>query len=188
MEKKVDEIKQKKAVKDIILDIVPYVVIVIVVVIIRSYIATPIRVNGSSMYPILEDGETMILNKIGLSKGINRFDIVVIKSGSGYIIKRVIALPGETIYYENNTLYIDGKKTDEEFLSDEAKNFTCDNNYDYELCKGPIKVDNDKYFVMGDNREVSKDSRMIGQIYKDSIIGKTNIVIFPFSKMGIVRK
>ena len=88
----------------------PYVLILIVVLCIRLYVVCPIRVNGSSMYSTLHDGDIMILNIIGYrTQGLKRFDIVVVDDGSEPIVKRVIGLPGEEVSYKNNKLYINGK-------------------------------------------------------------------------------
>lgn len=177
MTKQIDKENQKKAVKDIFLDCLPYVIIILVVIIIRTYIATPIRVNGTSMDPTLMEGETMILNKIGVSfKGIKRFDIVVVKTDDDYLIKRVIALPGESIKYTDGKLYIN-----EKVMKDPYSKSTTD---DFDV----VNVKSNEYFVMGDNRAVSKDSRMIGTIKEKQIMGKTNIILFPFSKLGFVKE
>lgn len=167
---------QKKATKDIFWDYVPYIIIIIFVIIIRTYIATPIRVNGNSMDPTLSEGETMILNKIGLKKGIKRFDIIVVNAGSDYIIKRIIAMPGETIAYIDGKLYINGKYMEDKYSLSKTEDFDV------------VKLQDNEYFVMGDNRAISKDSRIIGPVTENQIEGKTNLVIFPFSKMGIVKK
>ena len=79
--------------------LIPYIIIVIVVVLIRTFIVTPGIVNGSSMETTLHDGDFVLVNKIGLLSGIERFDIVVVKYNEGSIIKRVIGLPGETVKY-----------------------------------------------------------------------------------------
>lgn len=174
--KVIDNEKQKRAVKDIFLDYIPYVIIIIFVILIRTFIATPIRVNGTSMYPTLEEGETMILNKIGIYKGVERFDIIVIDAGDDYIIKRVIAMPGETIAYIDGKLYINGKYMDDIYAKSKTEDFDA------------VTLQDNEYFVMGDNRIVSKDSRMIGPITENQIQGKTNLVIYPFNKIGIIRK
>ena len=175
MGKRIDEEKQKRAVKDILFDLIPYLIIIIVVVIIRTYIATPVRVNGSSMYPTLNEGETMILNKIGLKKGIKRFDIIVVDAGDDYIIKRVIALPGESIAYSGGKLYINGKFMEDVYSKSVTEDFDV------------VKLQDNEYYVMGDNRAISKDSRLIGPVTENQIVGKTNLVIFPFSKLGKVK-
>lgn len=151
-----------------------FTILLLIIIIIRIFFYSPIRVNGSSMYPTLQDKEFMILNKIGLQKGINRFDIVVVESNGKYIIKRVIGLPSESIMYSDNKLYINGKVIEDNYSKSETENF-----------ENIILKDNE-YFVMGDNREVSKDSRVIGPVNIKNIKGKTNLVIFPFNKIGIV--
>ena len=157
--------------KKIIKENYSYILIIVVILLIRTYIVTPIRVNGTSMYPTLKQNEIMILNKIGLKSGIDRFDIVVVKTDNNRIIKRVIGLPGESVMYEDGKLYINGKYVEDSYSLSETKDF--DN----------IFLKEDEYFVLGDNREVSKDSRMIGPVKKEQILGKTRLVIFPFIKI-----
>lgn len=157
--------------KKIIKENYSYILIIVVILLIRTYIVTPIRVNGTSMYPTLKQNEIMILNKIGLKSGIDRFDIVVVKTDNNRIIKRVIGLPGESVMYEDGKLYINGKYVEDSYSLSETKDF--DN----------IVLKEDEYFVLGDNREVSKDSRMIGPVKKEQILGKTRLVIFPFTKI-----
>lgn len=148
-------------------EIIPYVVIVVVVVLIRTFIVTPVVVSGDSMVPSLKDGQLLLLNKLSYKfKEIERFDVVVIKVGKNEIIKRVIGLPGETVEYKNNNLYINGELIETE--------------YDFETDDFEEKlIPEDKYFVLGDNRRVSSDSRIIGMIKREDIIGKTNISILP---------
>lgn len=159
--------------KKIIKENYSYILIITVIILIRTYIVTPIRVNGTSMYPTLKQNEIMILNKIGLKSGIDRFDIVVVKTDNNRIIKRVIGLPGESVMYEDGKLYINGKYVEDSYSLSKTKDF--DN----------IVLKDDEYFVLGDNREVSKDSRMIGPVKKEQILGKTRLVIFPFTKIRI---
>lgn len=184
--KVIDEEVQKKATKDILFDLFPYLVVVIVVILIRTYIATPIRVTGTSMEPTLYEGQVMILNKIGLKKGINRSDIVVIKSADSFIIKRVIGLPGDTVVYKDNILYVNGKKTAEPYIDEDTIKDTCYNE-EFDICSKPVKLSDDEYYVLGDHRYVSKDSRLIGPVRINQITGKTNIIIFPFNKIGKVK-
>ncbi len=154
----------------------PYIIIVLVVVVIRTYIITPIKVNGTSMVDTLQNGDTMILNKISKRfKDIKRFQIVVISTDDSYLIKRVIGLPGETIKYKDGRLYINGKETKDPYYKNE-------NTKDFD----EVKIDDDSYFVLGDNRAISIDSRVIGTINKKNIIGTTRLVIFPFSDFGFV--
>lgn len=166
---------QKKATKDMMLKYLPYIIIIILVIILRAYVVSPIRVNGTSMEPTLTNKELMLLNKIGYSiKGIKRFDIVVIKTQNTHLIKRVIALPNETISYEDNNLYINGKRVEDKYVTDSVLNLES------------YKLSSSEYFVLGDNRDDSRDSRAFGPIHQKQIIGKTNIVIYPFNKIGKV--
>lgn len=155
-------------------ELMPYIIIVAVVLLVRSFIVTPGLVNGSSMEPTLHNNELVLINKIGLNKGIDRYDIVVVKYENSTIIKRVIGLPYETVEYINDTLYIDG----------EIVNTKVDFEYtkDFKLTAGK-----NEYIVLGDNRNISKDSRIIGPVKERDIIGKVNLVLFPFSKFGKVK-
>ena len=168
--------QEKKEKKKIIKEYLPFSLFVLIIILVRIFICTPINVNGSSMSNTLKDGDIMILNKIGLkTNGIDRFDIVVIQTDSNFLIKRVIGLPGETISYKDEILYINGKVVEDKY------NLNITGDID------ATKIGKDEYYVMGDNRKVSKDSRLIGCVEKDDIIGKTNFILFPISKFGKVK-
>lgn len=159
-------------------ELIIYGIIILVIILVRTFIVTPVRVNGTSMHPTLKDGEIMILNKIDyVFDDIERFDIVVVKTDHNKIIKRVIGLPGESLRYENNILYINDKKIDEPFLKEATSDFDLS-----EL--GYERLPKDCYFVIGDNRDNSNDSRIIGCISKKDIEGSSSLVIFPFGKAG----
>ncbi|MBQ6546513.1 MAG: signal peptidase I [Bacilli bacterium] len=156
-----------------------YVCIILLIVFIRSFIVTPVRVNGDSMYPTLKDGEIMLLNKINYRfNDIKRFDIVVVNTKDEKIIKRVIGLPGETLEIKDNVLYINGKEVKEDFLKEETRDF------DMEAYGMGKRIPDDSYFVMGDNRDNSMDSRIIGPVKKSQITGRTRLVVFPFKAKG----
>ena len=158
-------------------ELIPYIVIIIVVVLIRTYIVTPVIVVGDSMVPTLKDNQILLLNKFDYKfNEIERYDIVVIKVGKSEIIKRVIGLPGENIEYKNNTLYINGHEEETIY------NFDTDDFKLEEICKCD-KIPQDKYLVLGDNRMVSSDSRIIGLIDKKDILGSTSISIWPIKKV-----
>lgn len=161
-------------------DIIEYVVIIIAVLAFRQFLYSPIRVSGDSMVPTLNDGDVMILDKIGYKiNGLNRFDIVVVDYKGEKIIKRVIGLPGDHIEYKNNKLYINGKYVEEKYSRKETSDFILE-------LLGENTIPKDKYLVLGDNRPISKDSRIIGLIDKKDIEGYTSLVLFPFSKFGNV--
>lgn len=160
-------------IKKILKDLIPYVVIIIVVILVRSFIVTPVRVNGSSMYPTLKGKEIMLLNKLGK---IDRFDIVVLKIDveDDNLIKRVIALPGETIEIKDNKIYVNDKELEDKYGSSNTSSID------------KITLKDDEYYVLGDNRVISMDSRVFGPIKARDIKGTTNLVMYPFNKFGKV--
>jgi len=161
-------------------DIIEYIVIIVAVLLFRHFLYSPIRVSGDSMVPTLNDGDIMILDKIGYKiNGLDRFDIVVVDYKGEKIIKRVIGLPGDHVEYRNNKLYINGKFVEEEYKRKETSDFILE-------FLGENTIPEDKYLVLGDNRPISKDSRIIGLIDKKDIEGYTSLVLFPFSKFGSV--
>ena len=169
--------------KRIIKDIISYALIIVVVVLIRIFIFDPVRVDGTSMDNTLKDGQVLILNKIKYKKSdIQRYDIVVIKFENKRIIKRVIGLPNEVIEIKNNKVYADGVELDNSFTSSESEDFKMS-----EI--GKVKVPGDSYFVLGDNRAVSNDSRdpLVGTIRKEIIEGKASFRIWPLNKFGSIK-
>lgn len=166
--------------KDKVKVLLPYIIIILVVLFIKAFIVTPIKVNGESMYPTLEEGDIMILNKTAyyFNKP-ERFDIVVVNMPDEYLIKRVIGLPGEHIEYKNNTLYVDGKRVKENFKHGVTANFNIE-----ELGSDTIPLNT--YLVLGDNRENSLDSRELGFIREDQLLGRTSLIILPFNRFGSV--
>lgn len=141
------------------------------VVLIRTFIATPVRVDGDSMNKTFKNGDILILYK--LSK-IKRFDVIVLheEKDNEKIIKRVIGMPGDTVAIKDGEIYINDEKIDDEY----AYGMTSD--YDR------ITLKSDEYFILGDNRLISKDSRYFGPIKEKEIKGKVIFRIFPFSKFG----
>lgn len=166
----------------ILKELLPYIIVIIFVILLRQFIITPIQVVGSSMKPNLENGELMLLNKITYKfNDIKRFDIVVIDYAKEPLIKRVIGLPGEKVEYRDNKLYVNGKYIEENFKRNGKTE-------DYNISKsGYTTIPSDMYFVVGDNRINSADSRVIGLIKKDIILGKANFVLFPFNKFGTIK-
>ncbi|WP_405196549.1 signal peptidase I [Virgibacillus necropolis] len=147
----------------------------------RTFVFATSIVEGESMIPTLEDGERVIFNKfIYLVDEPERGDVVIIKRPIKNYVKRVIGLPGETVKFQDHQLYINGEKYEETFISEEALNHT--GNF------GPIEVPEDSYFVMGDNRAISKDSRNgLGFINADDIVGRSELVIYPFDEWTMIK-
>ncbi len=153
---------------------VTYLLIILFIILVRTYVVTPVRVSGSSMANTLKNGEILLLNKFEYRfSDIKRFDIVVVKAHGERIIKRVIGLPGETLKYENGILYINDKMIEENYLDEVTKDFTYEG-----------KIPDECYFVMGDNRDDSLDSRYFGCFPKKDILGHASFVLFPFAKFG----
>ena len=169
--------------KESIKELLPYFIIIVLVVIIRTFIVTPVMVSGDSMKPNLHDKEMLLERKIGYNeKAIKRYDIVVVQNDNEKIIKRVIGLPGEHISYKNNKLYINDKLTEVDFKYRETQDFNLE-----EICNC-TSIPKDYYLVLGDNRPVSKDSRTIGLVSKEKILGKAVYRIWPIPKFGNIYK
>ena len=174
----------------------------------RIYLWTPVRVDGHSMDPTLADSEyLLVINKLP----IDRFDIVVPSETENgktkEIVKRVIGLPGETIEYKNDVLYINGKETDEPYLKDYIQKFKEDKLQSTYSGKGfeengelfrqmaqiaeaftvdkdgsatfTKKLLDDEYLLLGDDRIVSKDSRQVGAFKKEQIKGEAVLRLWP---------
>ncbi|KQU60391.1 signal peptidase I [Rossellomorea marisflavi] len=159
----------------------------ILVIVIRYFLFAPIVVDGLSMTPTLHNGDRMIVSKFGTP---DRFDIVVFHAPERKdYIKRVIGLPGDKIEYKDDTLYINGKAYEEPYLKDSkaalqegllTDDFTLDEIIDQET------VPDGEIFVMGDNRRYSKDSRHIGTVPLEEVVGITSVVVWPIKDMGMV--
>lgn len=161
------------------------------VAIIRVFLFTPIIVDGESMMPTLRDGDKMLVNKIGYTIGEpKRFDIVVFHAEEQKdYIKRVIGLPGDEVVYEDDVLYINGEPYEEPYL-DSLKQETIDlpltENFELKDKIQATTVPEGHVFVLGDNRRKSRDSRSIGAVPIEEIIGKTKFVFWPMKNFGFV--
>ena len=161
-------------------------VAIIAALLIRTYLFAPVLVDGQSMMPTLHDQNRMIVNKIGYIVGEpERGDIVVFHATEERdYIKRVIGLPGDTVEYDNDVLLINGKKVDEPYLDEYKKQIedgTLTDNFKVEELYGIKKIPKGKYWLMGDNRRFSQDSRHLGPIERNKIVGKTNLVFWPLN-------
>lgn len=154
------------------------------VYIIVNFFIVPVQVEGNSMYPTLKDDSIGVSNKIGYSlMGISRFDIVVISLDNKYLVKRVIGLPGETIAYKDDVLYVNGNPIEEPFLDAEYKKNETTGLFTSNLEE--FKLGSDEYYCMGDNRPHSRDSRYYGPFHKEQFVSKGVMILYPFSNIGI---
>lgn len=165
------------------------VVVLVVILIINKFFFSLVRVSGESMNPALSDKDVIVIDKTMDEEDWKRFDIVAFKymyDKNDMYLKRIIGLPGETIEIIENTIYIDGKEltefygafSDGDSVSDVAAHFS---NYP------KTKLGIDEYFVIGDNRYVSDDSRNFGPITGDLMVGKAIFRIWNFNGIGSLK-
>ena len=155
-------------------------VLLILIIVVMNIMTRQFIVDGFSMSPALESGQYLAVNRLAYQSNLpERGDLVVFRSleTSGRdVVKRVIALPGETVEFRSAQVHINGELLDEPYLLE-----PCDSNN----CPDSIwQLGEDEYFVMGDNRNHSSDSRFFGAIDADIIIGEVMLRYFPFSEFG----
>ncbi len=156
----------------------------IVVVPIRLLIAEPFIVSGPSMVPTFENGDYLVVDKISYALGNPKRDDVVIfrypNSPKTFFIKRVVGLPGETVNVSNNTVTIINKAHPDGFVLDQS--FIKNNGG----INGRLELKDDEYFVMGDNRGASSDSRSWGAVKKNLFVGKAFLRLLPINNIDIL--
>jgi signal peptidase I len=157
---------------------------IVLAVVVIVFIYQPVKVEGTSMMPGLTDQERIFINKYTYKMGagsIEREDLVVFHypyDPSQSYIKRIIGLPGDSIQIDDGTVYVNGRKLDEPYVPDEYRDHV-------RLEKKVVPVD--KYFVLGDHRSSSNDSRVWGFVDRKEIYGKAVFVYWPPDKIGRVR-
>jgi signal peptidase I len=169
--------------KNEILELIRFTLITLLIVIpIRMFIAQPFIVNGESMLPTFENGDYLIIDEVSYrTSEPERGEVVVFRypgDDKRFLIKRIIALPGEQISISGDTINIkdvDGNdvQLDESYIRTDFSSY------------GTWQLEDEEYFVMGDNRNASSDSRSWGVLKRDRIVGKTFLRLFPFSGIGL---
>ncbi len=181
--------------KAIFKDVIWFATVLVVLLVVRIYVAAPIKVQGESMMPTLVDGEKAIAYKLGSIKQFDVIPLVAPDDPSLNYVKRVIGLPGDTIAYENDQLYVNGNPIAEPYLDEYKQNWKASGenaplteNFTLAELTGYEQVPENMYFVLGDNRRVSKDSRFseVGFIPEENIIGKAKVTIWPPSEWGFI--
>lgn len=181
--------KEKKKRKSIIRELLSWILYLVIVCaavyMIVHYVGERTEVRGESMYPALNNGDNLIVDKISYRfVDPDRFDVVVFPfqyQEDTFYIKRIIGLPGETVQIFEGDIYINGKMLSESFGNEKIENGG--------LASKSITLGEDEYFVLGDNRNNSADSRepSVGNISKSDIIGKAVMRIWPLKDIGLLR-
>ena len=175
--------------KSIIRELLGWVVYILVIVgltyLIITFVGVRTRVSGSSMETTLSDGDQLIVDKISYRfRDPKRYDIVVFPyqyEEDTYYIKRIIGLPGETVQVGGGKVYINGGVLDEHYGNEEMLNPG--------IVEEPVTLGEDEYFVLGDNRNHSQDSRdpSVGAVHRKDLLGRAWIRIWPFDKFGVIK-
>ncbi|WP_144497075.1 signal peptidase I [Bacillus pumilus] len=178
--------KEKRKKSNIIDWIKAILVALVLVFLVRTFLFEPYIVQGESMTPTLFDSERLFVNKLVKYTGdFKRGDIVVLngEEKKTHYVKRLIGLPGDTIEMKNDNLFVNEKRFNEEYLKENKKD-AHDSDLNLTGDFGPVKVPKDKYFVMGDNRQNSMDSRNgLGLFNKKDIVGVEELVFFPLDRI-----
>ncbi len=175
-------------IKSNIIELIEFVAIMAaILVVIRFFIAEPHKVSGSSMFPNFHDQDYIITNKLATKlSSLERGEVIILtnpRDKSQVFIKRVIGLPGERVKLSNGLVFVNNQQLDEPYLPTGVKShgeaFLADDE--------ETVVPNNSYFVMGDNRGASSDSRELGPIPKELIIGQAFLRYWPINKFSIIK-
>lgn len=162
------------------------VLVLLAAFLVRSFIVQPFVVQGSSMEPTFQDQDYLVVDKIKYRLGNpNRGDIIVFKAPkdtSQNYIKRIIGLPGEKVTIEENSVKINGQALDETYLPESLVGNNADGSFFLEQTLGEHE-----FFVLGDNRNHSSDSRSWGPLPEGNIVGRAVITVFPFEDFGVIQ-
>lgn len=144
----------------------------------RQFVCLLCHVKGRSMQDTLQDGEIIFALRRGIHREIHRFDVILCRypNRRGLFVKRVVGLPGETIWIDEDILYVNGEPVEE--------------NFPRRKCLRPMaekQIGGEEYFVLGDNRPASRDSRSVGPVPGDKIVAVAKCVVFPFGKVRKIR-
>ncbi|WP_246476559.1 signal peptidase I [Salicibibacter cibi] len=167
--------------------VVTFAVVIIIVFIVRTFLFANYMVHGESMMPTIESEERLIINKISYEfSEPDRNDLIVFNATEeNDYIKRVIGIPGDDVSYENDTLYINDEAVEEPFL-DHAYNGEITEDFTLEELTSEPVVPDDHLFVLGDNRNNSQDSRNIGFVPYEDVVGKASFRYWPLSEFTFI--
>ncbi|WP_210364790.1 signal peptidase I [Bacillus sp. REN3] len=168
-----------------------FIIGMVIFAFIRIFFFSNYVVEGESMEPTLEEGNKVVVNKLGYDTGdLERFDVIVFHANeSEDFVKRIIGLPGDKIEYREDRLYVNGEKVYEPFLDqqhrDEDSRGYQTGDFTLKDLTGKERVPDGKLFVLGDNRLGSWDSRQFGFISADQVVGKVNLRYWPLEEMAV---
>ena len=163
----------------------------LIVIFINAFLFSPKQVVGRSMYPTLKNNQKGIVNVIRSNLGkIERYDIVIAKiqeeEKTSEVIKRVIGMPNDTISCKDEIIYINGQPLDEPYLESEYKEEWVKKNHYFTKNFQEIKLKDNEYFIIGDNRPLSQDSRDFGPITREQILAKDFFVLWPLNEIAYI--
>ncbi len=145
------------------------------------FLYQPVRVEGTSMVPMLQDQDRLFINKLVYRVGDVRHNDVVVfhypRDPAKSYIKRIIALPGDRLRIDHGQVYVNGARLNEPYVPA---------RYTDERSQPEMTIPPDEYFVMGDHRSISSDSRDFGPVERNLIYGKASFVYWPFDQAGVV--
>ena len=176
----------KKLLKELLGTSIYLLIVLILTFLVVTYVGQRTKVSGSSMEPTLSDGDNLIVDKISYRfSDPERFDIIVFPfryAEKTYYIKRIIGMPGETVRISDGYVYINGECLVSDIYGAELIQ-------NPQSAEEPITLGEDEYFVMGDNRNHSQDSRdpSVGVIRREDLIGRAWVRIYPFDKLGVIK-
>lgn len=180
-----EKVKETSIFKELLGWIVYIVAIVVLTYVVITFVGQRTQVSGESMMPTLEDGDNLIVDKITYRfTDPERYDIIVFPyqyEEDTYYIKRIVGLPGETIQIIDGVLYVNGE--------DIGENYGAEMMSAAGIAIEPIVLGDDEYFVLGDNRNNSSDSRdvSVGVINGEDIIGRAWVRIWPLTSIGVIQ-
>lgn len=175
-------------------EILSYIKIIVITAVVvfgcKQFLFAPIKVQGASMYPTYHDKDIIIVSK---TSKIERFDQIVFQSPveDELYIKRVIGLPGDKVEMKDDVLYVNGKAYKEDYVNrqtDDPNQLRITENFTLEQLVNEKEVPEGMYFVLGDNRLKSSDSRHYGLISEDAVYGESKLILYPFSHFHIGSK
>ena len=182
--------KKKNRVGSVMRELLGWLFYILIIIgltyLIITYVGQRTRVSGSSMETTLSDGDNLIVDKLSYRfQDPKRFDIVVFPykyEENTYYIKRIIGLPGDTVQVKDGYTYINGELLESDIYGAEVM-------IESGTASEPITLGEEEYFVLGDNRNHSLDSRdpSVGILKREDLIGRAWVRIYPFDKMGVIR-